>query len=162
MAKTIIQSIGPLYGDVVNGTVFGRPNGSIYVPSVNTISVSLSDSYHYMLRVASGTGYWVCTSTGVRPTTEVNYLHVVAESQDVANYISIEIASDSDFTSLLEQNNRAAGIFNYATGLIGYDADSLPEIENGKTYYVRAVLYSSNGEPVATSSTIELTGYVAE
>lgn len=41
--KTIIQTIGPLYGEVVNGSVFGQPNGSEARPAPNTsASVTIS------------------------------------------------------------------------------------------------------------------------
>ena len=41
--KTIIQTIGPIYGEVVNGSVFGQPNGSEARPAPNTAaSVTVS------------------------------------------------------------------------------------------------------------------------
>jgi hypothetical protein len=69
--KTIIQTIGPLYGEVVNGTVFGQPNGSIAVPSnpVPTLDVKVIAANQYVKGIArDGGGYdWVtCNADGVR------------------------------------------------------------------------------------------------
>ena len=157
MAKTIIQTIGPLYGEAVNGTVFGRPNGSVFVPSVNTIDISLTDAYHYIR--SNSTSYFICNSAGSVASNVANYVHTVAESQDIANYVMFEIASDSEFTTILDDTIRPAGAFNFDFGaIIGYNGDGVTAIMDGDTYYFRARLMSSNGEPVATSATITLTG----
>lgn len=46
--KTIIQTIGPLYGDDVNGTVFGQPNGSIATSPNNVYTISKSTDFVYV------------------------------------------------------------------------------------------------------------------
>lgn len=154
MAKTIIQTIGPLYGEVVNGTVFGRPNGSIFVPAVNTIKLFLSSEYIKNGAGAYSAYVYPCTSSGA---TVPNGVKVVAESQDTAAYMALQLADNSDFTSAQESIINA-GIFNN-TGF-ALIANGTLTIVNGTKYYARAVLYASAGVPVAVSDTVELTGVV--
>lgn len=156
MAKTIIQTIGPLYGEPVNGTVFGRPNGSIFVPSVNTITATIPDEYVAVTQ--SGSRYYLVISNnlGVR----VGSVTRVAQSQDNANYMAWEISKNSDF-STSDVFNSTAGIFNSTdTSLARVTADYA--ITNGQTYYLRAVLFASTGVPVAYSETFTLTGVANE
>lgn len=68
--KTIIQTIGPLYGEIVNGTVFGQPNGSIAVPNnpIPTLNVQVIAANQFVKGEArEGGGYdWKsCNSDGV-------------------------------------------------------------------------------------------------
>lgn len=157
MGKTIIQTIGPLYGEVVNGTVFGRPNGSIYIPSANVISLEIPAGREYVRN--SGQYIVICSSTGNISWSDPNQqLHIVAESQDLANYVSIELAEDSDFTTLVGTANLTAGSFNVRAVAILIGTEY--EIENGTTYYLRAVLYSGSGVAVAVSSSKEVAGVV--
>lgn len=156
MGKTIIQTIGPLYGEVVNGTVFGRPNGSIFVPAQNTISASLVDSRKYLVKVDANR-YAICNSSGVYPTNPAEMLAFVAESQDVANYVKIEIASDSAFTSIIGGRTYSAGSFNITTYIVS-QGSAVPDLTNGDPYYIRAVLMAASNEPVATSATITVEG----
>lgn len=152
MAKTIIQSIGPLYGDVVNGTVFGRPNGSVYVPPSNTIHLTILDSLKYVRNYSAWGGINVlCSSAGA-----VGEGALVAESQDSASYMQIQLSDDSDFGTFADRTY-TAGQFNTKPSSISTNFNKLT-IVDGTTYYCRAILFSSNGVPVATSSTIELTG----
>lgn len=161
MGKTIIQTIGPLYGEVVNGTVFGRPNGSIYVPIANTISVS-EPGNKYIRKDTSADGksyyYVLCNASGVIQWN--NLIKAVAESQDIQNYIELQVSDSSDFTTFY-QRDITAGQFNIQqTYVAGPSAVELPDIVQGDTYYIRAVLMSAGGVPVATSSTIEVEGVV--
>ena len=152
MAKTIIQTIGPLYGDVVNGTVFGRPNGSVYVPSENKITLSLKSLY-----VKADTAIRLCNSAGAN----VAGVSFTAESQDIASYVVVEISDSSAFTTV-SSNTVPAGIFNLVNGnYIAPKSEDLP-ITNEGTYYMRAVLMASSGVPVATSDTITVTGWASE
>lgn len=142
MAKTIIQTIGPLYGEVVNGTVFGRPNGSVYVPSTNTISIDIPNP-KTLERLSNG-AYKV---TGT--------LQVVAESQDIASNIVLSVFEDSDLTTQLgDSRSLPAGNFNGSWSYISYGNT---EIVADHTYYVVAYLMN-NGVPVATSSIVEVVG----
>lgn len=157
MAKTIIQTIGPLYGDVVNGTVFGRPNGSVFVPLTNTISIDVPSEY---VRIAtSGARKYLrfCTSTG----TFLTGAKMVAESQDIASYMAWEFADNVDFTDAVGRVN-PAGVFNVNDSSIYGTTDEDFDIVDGTTYYVRGVLYASTGVPVAISDAVTVTGVVIE
>ena len=156
MAKTIIQTIGPLYGEVENGTVFGRPNGSVFVPSANTITASVPATFAYVR--STSTAYFVCNSSGTTPYgRDDQSVHVIAESQDIANYIKMQIADDAEFTNILDDTIKPAGQFNLYFLQLGYDASITPLVA-GTTYYLRFVLVSASGEAVAVSNTLELTG----
>lgn len=155
MGRTIIQPIGPLYGEAVNGTVFGRPNGSIYVPPTNTITVTLKESY---VRNYTATVIALCDSTGLYATS--GSIKIVAQSQDIAAYMRGEISTDEDFATIDGTLTYTAGLFNYS-GAFGLINDNLT-IVDGETYYYRVVLYSGTGVAVATSETITLTGVVPE
>lgn len=156
MAKTIIQTIGPLYGEVVNGTVFGRPNGSIYVPLTNTIKLTIQAEY-ITIQEAGGKYYPViCNSEGVR----IGNIDRVAESQDVANYMALELSTSDEFTTS-DIFSTQPGLFNLSTPRVGR-VESADYITDAETYYMRAVLFSANGVPVAYSDVMTLTGVVTE
>ena len=151
MSKTIVQEYGPIYGEPVNGTVQGRPNGSIYVPTSNTIVLSV-DSVLLKNSITYGQ-YRVrfCDESG----TNVNY-DVVAQSQDVASNIAMVLASDDQLSDILDSYNFGAGRFNQAA-VVNIVADY--QLDPDDTYYVAAVLMN-NGVPVATSEVIECTVWV--
>lgn len=165
MAKTIIQTIGPLYGEVVNGTVFGRPNGSIYVPTQNTISLTVPANRMFVRNLSNPAIIAICTSEGYvyfqtdDPTQKMN---AVAQSQDNANYIQFELSQDSDFEQVIGGVIESAGQFNVLEYYVSFNTDPVFTIESGVTYYVRAQLVSGSGAPVATSDTFELEGWVSE
>lgn len=152
MGKTIIQTIGPLYGEPVNGTVFGRPNGSVYVPPVNTITLKIPESARYIK--AQGSQFRVCSSGG----SGRNY-NVVAVAQDLSSNGQVQLFADAECKTKLGHTNRGAGNFNYGSSDIANTTSS--EIVADTKYYIRAQLMN-NGVPVATSDVIELTGWVSE
>lgn len=157
MGKTIIQTIGPLYGEVVNGTVFGRPNGSIFVPLTNTIKATLPTEYIVRYE-ASGNRYFIrsCTDAGV-PTGRNT---LIAESQDTASYMAWELSTDPESFDSAIVRNYTPGTFNMSDTSICSGADI--ELTQGTKYYIRGVLYASTGVPVATSEVFEVTGVVVE
>lgn len=147
MAKTIIQTIGPLYGEVVNGTVFGRPNGSIYVPPTNTIAVKIEESSKYIKLVTQGgnTRLLFCDSSG-----QTNAVQVIAESQDVQSFVELYI-EDSDEQIVGVPFVLSAGMFNFTTSMAGRYAEGAT-IEDEADYTVHVTLCSANGVPVATTT----------
>ena len=153
MAKTIIQPIGPLYGETVNGTVFGRPNGSVYVPASNTIALSIPASNRYIKNNASPVGLVICTSTGTIKWSDVG---LVAQSQDIANAMVTEVSETADFSGTIYKRTFSAGAFNTATAIIAFTSDLT--IVAGTTYYVRARLVTGSNVAVATSDVIEVEG----
>ena len=144
MAKTIIQTIGPLYGESVNGTVFGRPNGSIFVPSTNVVSVDYVTSQPKIYKNAQGS---------ILGTANLKF---VAEAQDLASVIKVEIYEDEELTTLVSSRYYAAGNFNFVSLNFGTAEDGV-SIVTDQTYYVVAYL-DNNGSHVATSTVITVVG----
>lgn len=151
MAKTIIQTIGPLYGEVVNGTVFGRPNGSIYVPASNTIT--LVTSAYAKVTATAIAGSNSAGVTGYRT-------QVIAEAQDIAASCMVEVSKTSDFAVVLAKGQWSAGQFNFITTVYAVGTSLTDSISDGDTIYVRAVLVSQTNVPVATSNVATVTAVV--
>lgn len=143
MGKTTIQTIGPLYGEVVNGTVFGRPNGSVYVPPTNTIVLTVQASTTVTVNAS---GYLDLSKS----------IFMVAESQDIASNIFVALYSDSDCETQVGLGRaESAGQFNRTIGNVGKAGEDT--ITPGTSYYIRAQLMN-NGVAVATSSIYEVVG----
>lgn len=158
MGKTIIQTIGPLYGEVVNGTVFGRPNGSVYVPPTNTVSIDIEDANKYVTYVTTQAGNHfirICTSAGA-----VRNFGFVAESQDLNSYLETSLY-DSDDVEIGTSVQYTAGLFNLQriTNVVSLAEDVNP-LTNGDTYTIKVTLYASTGVPVAVS-TVSVDGVVS-
>lgn len=151
MGKTIIQTIGPLYGEVVNGTVFGRPNGSIYVPPTNKVVITANPAYVYCT-IYNNT-IIICNSAG-----QGRSYSAVAESQDIMAYIETALY-DSDDALVGTVRRLPAGTFNIQGSYIG--GGTGVTLVNGGAYTLKVTLYAPTGEPVATDS-LSLTGVVVE
>ena len=153
---TIVQDYGPIYGEVVNGTVQGRPNGSVYVPISNTVSLSLVEARRYIIR--SGSYIRWCNSSGqLNSSNPALNPNVVAVAQDLASNIRLCVYTDSDCTALAFAANKSAGQFN---GWYNGVQDPFV-IVNETTYYMRAQLMN-NDVAIATSDVIEVVGVVTE
>jgi len=147
MSRTIVQEYGPIYGEPVNGTVQGRPNGSVFVPLTNKIQIAIDYEYVKVWTASWGTDYYaVCQSDGTR----TGAYHVVAESQDLSSNMVVSLYSDSALTTRVAKYSFTAGIFNGAQNVVTL-TDSTPQV--GDTLYLVATL-ENNGTPVATSSAI--------
>lgn len=155
MGRTIIQPIGPLYGEAVNGTVFGRPNGSIYIPPTNTIEVSIKTGSNYLYK--SSGNYIFTNSGGVRDDAAFS---INAQSQDTASYIQIAIYSDAAAETIVTEDgvemvrNLSAGLFNQISGYLMYKP--AVTLVSETTYYLRCTLMSASGVPVAVSDILEV------
>lgn len=77
--RTIIQTIGPLYGEVVNGSVFGQPNGSVARPPQNAAVTAVISGTNGKLTKTTISGGQIAkyTLSGV--------------SLDVSDYSGVEI-----------------------------------------------------------------------
>ena len=146
MGRTIIQPIGPLYGEAVNGTVFGRPNGSIYVPPTNLIEIVGATGY--ITNVNSGGEKRVRFSDALGADS---LFDVIAQSQDPSSYVDVVLADDADLSVNVQSRIFNAGSFNLTALSINRDY----ELTIGNTYYVAALLMN-NGEPVASSTVYEV------
>ena len=141
---TIIQDYGPIYGEVVNGTVQGRPNGSVYVPSSNVVTMSTAATTFYV------------NASNVFRLTGTNAFKLVAVSQDLSNYIQRQVFSDSDCTALIARTSGLAGSFNSTVSLFANKLADAAAPEVGDTCYFRVQLISTSGDAVATSEVIPL------
>ena len=148
MGRTIVQDYGPIYGEPVNGTVQGRPNGSVYVPLSNVIVLDVSEDYRYH-RYYNGS-VWVCDSSGVFPPAGVG-ITISAESQDLASNIQVQVYDDSGLLNAVAIRDMTAGQFNWAIRAVTQVGDESEEA----TFYLRAQLMN-NGVAVATSDVIQL------
>lgn len=146
---TIVQDYGPIYGEVVNGTVQGRPNGSVYVPLSNTISLSIPASPTITKNNATLPNF-VYMSPGKQYT-------IVAQAQDLSSYVGICVYTDSACTTKYgDYRYFNAGQFNFDGYNVGIDSNSTQPV-TGQSYWVRAELFN-NGVAVATSAAIEVLG----
>lgn len=153
MSRTIVQEYGPIYGEAVNGTVMGRPNGSVYVPLSNIITLSATTGYIRHFTAAWGTKYFALCSDGGVLNQSIYHYNAVAIAQDLSSYIEMEIYSDSGLTTKVASKTNTAGIFNIthdAVDAIDYDT---PQV--GDTLYLVAKL-KNNSVDVAVSDVIEL------
>lgn len=150
--RTIVQEYGPIYGEPVNGTVLGRPNGSVFVPITNTMGLTIGDDFLYFRLRKAGDDWALrtCNSSGV-DATDANRPKYVAVSQDLASNIQIQAYSDSELTTLVSYRDLPAGLFNMYVGDV-WNTDHSVQI--GDTLYLRAQLMN-NGSPVATSEVYE-------
>lgn len=138
---TIVQDYGPIYGEVVNGTVQGRPNGSVYVPLSNTIEVSLS---------AGAEIYANGSHLQLSPRVQI-----VANAQDLSSYVQTQMFTDASCTTPYgTPRNFTAGGFNFSVSWIVTDSTAPT---TGTTYYIRAQLMN-NGVAVATSNVVTAVG----
>lgn len=139
---TIVQDYGPIYGEVVNGTVQGRPNGSVYVPLSNTIALTGSPT----------TIVW----NGVDALLVDVAITLDAKFQDLASYMSIQVYSDSALTTQVGSSLLFPyGLFNNTRR--GVAAATSNVITTNDDYYIVARLLN-NGTPVAVSNTIHVVG----
>ena len=146
--KTIIQTIGPLYGEVVNGSVFGQPNGSEARPPQNVpAEIILSgDSGTLTHQRTSGTTAWYEVSgvdmsilDAASKIVRINAIFKNASDQIVAAYSNYLPAS------LVIAQGLAANIPD--------DGDTLTLVVTG---------YDSYGNKISTSNTLTITAVIPE
>lgn len=153
--KTIIQTIGPLYGDDVNGTVFGQPNGSVYTPSQNLLVV-LNDNTGTVTNVRNATT-WIKTSNGSTDGVAVTF-QVLAQV-DTWKF-KTELSADSTFTNIVSTGSftRPSGSSTAPLSMFGLNTGYT--VVNGATYYARLVLTDLKGNTIAVSNTYTFKGIV--
>lgn len=160
--KTVIQKIGPLYGDVINGSVFGQPNGSEAIPPVNILRpLNINSDYAYIKKngtngviscksdgtISSGGEYISFQVASQLPLTDVLFITEIADSSDFSNILVTGTAS-------LPTSLKGAIIIAPATGQTAF-------ITAGTTYHVRFKMCMRDGLSVMyTSATYEVEGVV--
>ena len=155
--RTILQKIGPLYGEPVNGTVFGQPNGSEYIPPKNFIEIveDYTDRAYVKLRNPSALSPTAVTCTSAGEEGPRYWLKV---SGQVPWKLKTEFSDDSEFsTVILERvSKQTQAIFP----VVELGNKSGLTIEAGKTYYLRVSIVSDqSGGTMATLDTITLEGW---
>ncbi len=154
MPRTIVQEYGPIYGEPVNGTVLGRPNGSVFVPISNVVNLSIGKEY---AKYISNNRIVVCDSDGTWANNPDYAIKVDALSQDLSSYIVVTAYTDEELTTVEASRTLTAGIFNYEVMIL---TNSQNTLSNGDPLYIVATL-CNNGVPVATSDVIQLSMVVA-
>ena len=142
MAKTIIQTIGPLYGEVVNGTVFGQPNGSVYVPPDNVIYFTLPSTY---IKNALVNGQYRVRFTDSDGSATLAIPGTVA-MQDLSSSVRFVLCTSADIEDLVASQNFPAGTTSFNAGNIVNNY----QITVGQTYYF-AVQIMNNGSVVGST-----------
>ena len=163
MSRTIVQDIGPLYGEANTGSVWGQPNGSyalgqgpapIVPPVVYSLSIShpVHNGEEYDYIKIYGTGYVGCDSTGAKFLNRM--VKVTTDISDLSVHLEYDVATDSAFTTIIGHYVASNGDFGGAGSVTGDTA-----IVAGNTYYVRAIAYAADASVIATADTIMFTGY---
>jgi len=148
---TIVQKYGPIYGEAVNGTVQGRPNGSYYIPPTNTIEII--PKYLYITK-ADG-AYRITDENG---SYVQDGLHLIANAQDLSLAVGCQVFSDAECTTVLGYSSSAtAGQFNTHLTNISFGG---PDLVDEQTYYLRGYLITANYTAVAYSEVIAVTAVV--
>lgn len=156
---TIVQEYGPYYGEPVNGTVQGRPNGSVYVPITNTITVKLVEASRYIIK-SNDVNCSICASNGTTPTSSALKINANAVAQDLASNIEIVVYEDSDCLIPMAKQVAAAGNFNPIYRTLKFVTEGY-DIVDEASYYLRAELYN-NSTRIAISDVITIEGVVTE
>lgn len=158
--RTIIQHIGPLYGELNTGSVFGQPNGSIAVsqnlvptpepipenPQVFTISSSWYGKEYPNFYAQGSDSSWSWKSLNLTTSSSSSALfNVESVTSDITDIIKLEIATDTSFENVVFSINAGSvttGLYNpvYA----GVTKPTRFDV-SGNTYYIRLAVYSSSG-----------------
>lgn len=139
--RTIIQTIGPLYGEVVNGSVFGQPNGSVAVqpsgPS-NPNTLKITNKPGYIIGVPTSSGKFTitfCDSTG---TVVSSPLTIAAISNvNFRIYVSITIGT--------EGSGQSGRLNESPVTMTKFDVVKSTAPVAGTTYAVKVQLWNADG-----------------
>ena len=182
--RTIIQHIGPLYGESNTGSVFGQPNGSVAITRATDDSIDIwtikyskaagidcesigidLNEYTWHSNVYYG---WTLSSYHVNddsdPWSDYSKADYVIDGTlnrsiaDTTAKAQLQLSSDTDFTNLLYSLTLPAGDFNISQLNKGGNGTNYPKIVNGVTYYLRCVLISQSGVMLGKSNTLTFKG----
>lgn len=140
--KTIIQTIGPLYGEVVNGTVFGQPNGDIARPIPNVApSVTLSGDNGKLTLVSSSAAFSKYTISDV-----------------TFDFVNAGLIANNNVIVRNSSNQTVArGVYPFQSNPVG-DVANTPA--NGDSLTLVVELYDDRGNVIGTSNALTLTAVV--
>lgn len=177
--RTIIQHIGPLYGEPNTGTVFGQPNGSVavgqgYAPVSSPTGPKLwnidyptvhGEKYEYLLEYRGldeeyfESLFW-SNSTGTDYTPTQNLVvNLIGDVPDLTSHIQAQFSATEDFKDILLTKDGEASNFSSFPGFKSYiytDVPTNPQYNfvNGTTYYFRLALVSSSGTGLGRYSNV--------
>lgn len=142
--KTIIQTIGPLYGEVVNGSVFGQPNGSVARPQPNTApSITLSGNSGKLT---------LSSTTSAFAKYDISGVTFDFVNADLAANNNVIVRNSSEATV-------ARGVYPFQSKLTGAAANTPSD---GDALTVVMELYDEYGNVISTSNTLSLTAVIPE
>ena len=176
--RTIIQHIGPLYGEANTGTVFGQPNGSIAIgqgkapapspdptpitPTIEEIwtitrnSIFNAGNVNYLTRVAKWSYLMGSTKASVTAqnydsytTTALTKISLTGTIGSSDSIMYVQIADSEDFSNILASIPQVAGTY---TSYPRLTTDM--EVVAGTTYYVRLALFDNAGNSLNKISNV--------
>jgi len=147
--RTILQKIGPLYGEDVNGTVFGQPNGSEYIPPKNVLDILNVNTDVVGIKKLSDNKLVTCTADG----TQTKYADLSIYSQ-VDFKLEYELSEDSDFSTHLI---RGMDTTHRAIIPIEQIGIYLQTLTADKEYYLRYTLHPWNDSQTVMAQTEPIT-----
>lgn len=185
--RTIIQHIGPLYGESNTGSVFGQPNGSIAITPMTDDSIDV-----WTIKYSKAAGI-DCESIGIDLNKytwgnatyygwSLASYHVSDDSDPWSDYskadyvidgtlnrsiadttakAQLQVSTDTGFTTVLYSLTLPSGDFNISQldrGGTYTKTPNYPDINNGVTYYIRFVLISQSGGIMGKSNTLTFKG----
>lgn len=151
--KTIIQKLPTIYGEALNGSVFGQPNGSIARPPQNVAGT---------ITLAGDTV--TVTYTGKFPTISPEIAFYTVEgltgSVDVASYshLMVSVYNSSDVIIANHQINFGDEVTINSTGFIGNYAD---KPSNGDALTIKITAYDQDNNVIVSSAAVSASAVVA-
>lgn len=150
--KTIIQAFPTIYGEAVNGSVLGQPNGSIARPPQNTAgTVTLSGDTVTV------------TYTGKFPMISPEFaFYAVAGltgSVSIASYayLMVTVYNSTDTVIAVHQINFGEEITINSTGFLGPYAD---KPTNGDALTIKVIAYDQDNNVIVSSEAVSATAVV--
>lgn len=176
--RTIIQHIGPLYGEKNTGSVFGQPNGSVaigqdYAPAPPVPEPEQIWTAAYYFWNNSGTyvkqdqafGIWngsngydlYCFAKGQGNfTNQLFSVKLTGKIGDTTSVMKTQVATDDQFEDIIAEATSPAGY--YGGGPVAVPVSST-KLTAGQTYYARVKLFDSAGNDLNKfSNTLIFTG----
>lgn len=151
--KTIIQDFPTIYGEALNGSVYGQPNGSIARPPQNiTGSITLSGDTVTV------------TYTGKFPTLSPQFAYYtvggLTGSVNVASYhhLTVVVFDSTDTFVASHRVNFGDKIIFDSTGFIGPYAG---KPTNGDTLTVKAIVYDQDNNVIVSSAAVSASAVVS-
>lgn len=148
--KTIIQSFPTIYGEAINGSVYGQPNGSIARPPQNTAGTITVTATSATVTFKSGSAL-----TGIARYEIAGLTCAVAVAS--YSYVGLQVTDAS--------NNVVCGFtWNYGTEInidIGsYFGPYSNKPTNGDTLSIIVTAYDQDGNVIVASSAVTATAVV--